>query len=716
MLILKFIDDKRFISIVKNSRVLIMIFMVLLCIFQMQGCTTINTLVKFSNGNEYLMKEEYDKASIEYEKALVSNKGSSPMLEMAILTNLGFSYAVTDQFEKAEYAYNKSIKSAPDRGYYGYLNLAEIYYKKGDVVNAFSYITKAKELVNTPKYYELEKKSVYGVELIRSVVLGEYDFLEMRVMYADMINEYETGNNNNAIKLAEKILSKKHKQVYIGFGLGYGNNIITEVKPGSIGDLNGFVNGDKLLEVDGVPTSDMTELFKVANKLLNSYGETSRVKIERKGRKYDVAVQLIYPEIEKTQSLLEELRANYSANNRKKSNNSELPFVKILEPKSARGIKIIGNQNANFVILASGKNKITTVTVNNSKCTVSEANLLEKTILPGNVNKYTVSLPLVQGRNRYVVKAVDIKGGTTQQQIEIEGNETRNRELDKIYDHKVAVVIGINKYNPWPGLEYAVNDAESVRNKLRKMGYDKIIELYNRQATRAAILRVLGDDLLTQLGPNDSLLVYFAGHGQTELLADGQEEGYIIPVDGTMDNYRGTAISMTYIHSMIKKYRAKHVLFAFDSCYSGLGLKRGGGQKKPIDAFIKNMSQKKVRQILTAGGKNEQAAEEKGHGVFTKAFLDSLEFQNSGINKDGYTLASDLGQFVRKQVGEKTQFKQTPMFGWLDGEGDFIFDLNQSSNDIYVAADTTPNVENTVFPAKSDTITKKKKKSKKATK
>ena len=191
-----------------------------------------------------------------------------------------------------------------------------------------------------------------------------------------------------------------------------------------------------------------------------------------------------------------------------------------------------------------------------------------------------------------------------------------------------------------------------------------------------------------------------------------------------MDNYRGTAISMTYIHSMIKKYRAKHVLFAFDSCYSGLGLKRGGGPK-PVDAFIKNMSHKKVRQILTAGGKDEQAAEEKGHGVFTRAFLDALEIQNTGINKDGYTLASDLGQFVRKQVGEKTEFKQTPMFGWLDGEGDFIFDLNQSSNAIFAAADDATSAavdavagvsaEDAGTPYNSVKKTKKAKKPKKAT-
>lgn len=424
---------------------------------------------------------------------------------------------------------------------------------------------------------------------------------------------------------------------------------------------------------------------------------------------------LIYPEVEQTRLVLQEAKTRLAdKSNTTYKKESQGPWIKILEPKSARGLKIVEKQNANFIVLVSGKDEIKNVTVNNYACSVSEANLLEKSILPGKVHKYTVSLPLAQGNNKYIVKATDIKGNTSRQQVQIEGNDTLTKELDKIYDHKVAVVIGINKYSPWPGLEYAVNDAESVRNKLKKMGYDKIIELYNRQATRAAILRVLGDNLPTMLGPNDSLLVYFAGHGQTEPLADGQEEGYIIPVDGTLDNYRGTAISMTYIHSMLLKYKAKHILFAFDSCYSGLGLKRGGGQK-PVDAFVKNMSQKKVRQILTAGGKDEQAAEDKGHGVFTKAFLDALEIHNIGINKDGYTLASDLGQFVRKQVGDRTQFKQTPMFGWLDGEGDFIFDLNQSS-DVAFVVDDSKSSDSDVDPAANATAmpVKKAKKAKKA--
>lgn len=686
--------------------------LVMIALSSLTGCT----VIKLISASSHIKSGEFDKAAIDCEEALKSSQEGKPiMLKMQgemvngdypIYMCLGYSNLVLGNFDKSKEYIMKGIDLFPAKGYEGYLLLAELNYQNGNLVEANKYILNATKTVGTPKYYEMMKHTDYPVDFYKNFVEGARDFYNLRSKYKNLEYQMRLGNYDNSIKLAEEIINGKYK-IYIGADAV--TTVIDLVLEGGMADLNGIVKGDKLLEINGAPVSDMLEAMRETDKLSDKYGSTVRYKIERKGRIIDLESKLIYPEIDQAKLYLLEAKEKL-ANKSNKTAIKDLqgPWIKILEPKSARGIKIVGSQYTNFVILASGKDKIKSVTVNDSACSVSEANLLEKTILPGKVNKYTVSLPLAQGKNKYVVKAVDIKGKTTQQQIEIEGNETRTKELDKIYDHKVAVVIGINKYNPWPGLEYAVNDAEAVRNKLRKMGYDKIIELYNRQATRSAILRVLGDDLVTMLGPNDSLLVYFAGHGQTEPLADGQEEGYIIPVDGTMDNYRGTAISMTYIHSMIKKYKAKHVLFAFDSCYSGLGLKRGGGQK-PVDAFIKNMSQKRVRQILTAGGKNEQAAEEKGHGIFTKAFLDSLEFQNSGINKDGYTLASDLGQFVRKQVGEKTAFKQTPMFGWLDGEGDYIFDLNQSSNVVFDVADTADAAPAAVNTAPTKPVNKGKK-------
>jgi tetratricopeptide (TPR) repeat protein len=655
--------------------------LVIFAFANLTGCASVFTVSKFLSAKSYLEAGEYDKAAIACEEALNSNQGSSPL---RINTNgvsvnadyfsylcLGASYGMLEKYDKSTEYFLKSVEIFPDKAYLSYLGLAELNYHIGLVAKAYEYGLKAKETVGTTRYYEMMQHSAYDKDLYENLVYAANDFYKLRLNYKELEEQIALNNRENAISIAEQILSQKYKVHFGANGsINRNGNIIEITNNGAMFDLNGIVKGDKILSINSKSFTNEIEWLHQANMLINQYGNTVRYKIERNGRIIDLEAKFIYPEVEQARLILEGLKSNKTA-----INDDQGPWVKILEPKSARGIKIVAMQNANFVILASGKDEIKTVSVNDSACSISEANLLEKSILPGNVNQYSVSLPLSQGKNKFIVKAVDINGKTTQQQIELEGNESLTKELEKIYDHKVAVVIGINKYNPWPGLEYAVNDAESIRDKLKKMGYDKIIELYNRQATRAAILRILGDDLLTMLGPNDSLLVYFAGHGQTEPLADGQEEGYIIPVDGTLDNYRGTAISMSYIHSMIKKYKAKHILFAFDSCYSGLGLKRGGG-KKPVDAFIKNMSQKKVRQILTAGGKDEQAAEEKGHGVFSRAFLDALEIQNTGINKNGYTLASDLGQFVRKQVGEKTQFNQTPMFGWLDGEGDYIFDLN----------------------------------------
>jgi uncharacterized caspase-like protein len=150
-----------------------------------------------------------------------------------------------------------------------------------------------------------------------------------------------------------------------------------------------------------------------------------------------------------------------------------------------------------------------------------------------------------------------------------------------------------------------------------------------------------------------------------------EKEGYIIPVDGDQKNYRGTAISMTSIRETAKDYKAKHILYVFDSCYSGLGLKRSGGIKK-ADDYIKKLLTMKAVQIITAGGEDEQVGEEKGHGIFTSYILLALAGE-ADLDKDGFITASEIGTYVRPAVSRKTDNMQTPKYGWISGEGDFIF-------------------------------------------
>jgi len=298
----------------------------------------------------------------------------------------------------------------------------------------------------------------------------------------------------------------------------------------------------------------------------------------------------------------------------------------------------------------------------------------ETALLQGKVGKFSSDINLKLGINKIVVKVIDLNGKQIEQVFEVSGSETvpvGNGE--NFYDHKIAIVIGVNKYSDFVPLEFAVNDAKSIKSKLDEMKFDKIYELYDKDATRSNILRVLSDYIPRTIGKNDGVVVYFAGHGLTEELTNGEMEGYIAPVDTQKSNYSGTAISMTTIRELAKKYRAKHTLLVFDSCYSGLGLKRSAGVSGPGD-FIKKASQKTAFQIITAGGKDELAQEEKGHGVFTKSLLDVFDKKNQSSNQE-IMLASDIGLFLRKVVTEKTKGAQTPAFGWLAGEGDFIFNL-----------------------------------------
>ena len=139
-----------------------------------------------------------------------------------------------------------------------------------------------------------------------------------------------------------------------------------------------------------------------------------------------------------------------------------------------------------------------------------------------------------------------------------------------------AVLIGINRYQHprIPKLRYAVNDAQAVERALLAQGFrqDRILTLTDEKATKAAIERLLGDHLRQQVGANDRLLVFFAGHGKTDQLRSGEEEGYLIPVDGDPNQLFSTAISMTALRQISDRLTAKHILYIVDACYSGYAI------------------------------------------------------------------------------------------------------------------------------------------------
>ena len=263
---------------------------------------------------------------------------------------------------------------------------------------------------------------------------------------------------------------------------------------------------------------------------------------------------------------------------------------------------------------------------------------------------------------------------------------------DRLYSKKVAVIIGIDEYPNLSKkfqLKYAVRDARGVSTVLKKkFGFKQIISLYNKDATKDNILKVLQGNLSKEgcanIDSQSAVLIYFAGHGHTEKTHQG-ELGYLIPYNGSMNgNEMDKNISMQLLKSDVCPIIvAKHVLFVIDACFGGLLLNHNSATEYPDNTmhYIKKCTKYQVRQILTAGGKKELVID----SLFTGHLINILE------KVDHYITALGLGHQVMNKVKNTTkllQINQEPVIGKIYGKGDFVF-IAQSDNAL-----DKPNVNN----------------------
>jgi hypothetical protein len=245
------------------------------------------------------------------------------------------------------------------------------------------------------------------------------------------------------------------------------------------------------------------------------------------------------------------------------------------------------------------------------------------------------------------------------------------------YTQRIAAVIGVNDYDKWPALTGAEPDARRVAAQLKKLGFDQVFELYDKDATRNAILRLLGSELQAATQENDLVMIFFAGHGQTETLPGPAQEkrGYIIPVDGDPERVFSTGIPMRQLREITSRLPAKHIYYAMDSCYSGLGFTRGIGLvKKNANHYIDKVTSLRSVQMVTAGGEGEEVLEREGRGLFTSRLIEALSGE-ADLNGDGYVTANEIGTYVTPRVTEDTDAKQTPQSGRLEGEGEIAFKM-----------------------------------------
>ncbi len=255
------------------------------------------------------------------------------------------------------------------------------------------------------------------------------------------------------------------------------------------------------------------------------------------------------------------------------------------------------------------------------------------------------------------------------------------------YDKSWALVIGINDYQgEHPMLANARNDAVAFANILRT-GYqfEQVFTLYDAEATCDTLMEWLRDRLPSQIGKNDRLIIFFAGHGTTRESGLGEKRGYLIPHDAKAGKY-ADYIDMSELRDACGWIKAKHILLILDCCFSGVAAITSRAaptmdQRVITDRYLQEITRRSAWQVLTAGASDELAADSgnrPGHSAFTSALLAGLEGQ-ADQNSDGIITASELAGFVKPEVSRQGMGaragQQTPFFNYLSGseQGDFVF-------------------------------------------
>lgn len=235
-----------------------------------------------------------------------------------------------------------------------------------------------------------------------------------------------------------------------------------------------------------------------------------------------------------------------------------------------------------------------------------------------------------------------------------------------------ALLIGNNDYQSkkWPGLKTAVHDVEELAKVLSmRYGFTPANLRVLKNATRRDMLKGFRD-LAEDSKPEDSVFIYYAGHGEY----DKDQRGWWVPVDAQdAVDY----ISNEDLLGSLRTIKAMHKLLVADSCFSGNILTRGAVPKPdlniPVTGYFLEKSKLAAVQGLTSGG-NEPVAdggpEWNGHSIFAYHLIAKLK-----ANQSPYLAASFLGYQVSEVVANDTaQFtgnsRQTPVFSAIKNQGD----------------------------------------------
>jgi hypothetical protein len=236
-----------------------------------------------------------------------------------------------------------------------------------------------------------------------------------------------------------------------------------------------------------------------------------------------------------------------------------------------------------------------------------------------------------------------------------------------------AVVIGVGRYEGAgiPQLRYTVADAEAIHQVLTgPLGFKRenvllLTDKSERKPTIRNIRWALGTFLSRSARRDDTVVIFFAGHGAPEVDPRGLERDglakYLIPADADPDDLYSTAFPMDELLNIFLRIEAERVVAFLDACYSGTAGGRTFASKATRagqldDLFLERLTRSKGRAIITASRPSEVSIElpDLSHGVFTYYLIEGLRGAGD-LNRDGIVTLQELYEYLEQQVSRKSR-------------------------------------------------------------
>ncbi|MBL9005765.1 MAG: caspase family protein [Myxococcales bacterium] len=243
----------------------------------------------------------------------------------------------------------------------------------------------------------------------------------------------------------------------------------------------------------------------------------------------------------------------------------------------------------------------------------------------------------------------------------------------------VALAVGVGDYpSEALKLRYAKKDANDLARVLKEQGrilYEEVSTrvITDEQATLSGIRQGLSW-LQSSLRPDDTALIFLAGHGVNEA---GSGQYLFLPHDVDMTRLAQTGLSSTELQRVLSALPSRVLLF-LDTCHAGniLGGRRSRGLEtepaadtKPdgsnqgdVTRFVDDLTHAEQGLVVMAASTGRQASQESPdwkNGAFTLALLEGLRGK-ADFRRTGRVTVNMLDLYVSERVRELTDGAQTP--------------------------------------------------------